>query len=130
METLRISVSKNPGKNAFCKEIRMQLSFSPEIYSYVADLGMTLTLEKPSHSASFLKPSQHQKCPEEEEIRFKAEQEDGRRGKRFYEHLMTSFDIAVFSGLEVLLEDMGYLIDSMTLLKSVKFVNHPIILMQ
>lgn len=46
METLRIYVSKIPGKNAFCKEIRRQLSFFPETYSYVADLGMTLTLEK------------------------------------------------------------------------------------
>lgn len=60
--TLRIYVSKNcPGKDAclaFYKGTRMQVSFSLEVDTLVLlNSGMTLILEKPNHSVSFLKLS-------------------------------------------------------------------------
>lgn len=56
--------------------------------------GMTLTLEKPDHSAFFWSQLLTPKCSDDGKVKFKEGEEDGGRGKRFYEHLMTSFYIS------------------------------------
>lgn len=79
---------------SLCKGIRCRWVSLLRHTLVLLSSGMTLTLEKPNHSAFFWSQLLTPKCSDDGKVKFKEGEEDRGRGKRFYKHLMTSFYIS------------------------------------